>query len=157
MAEPTTDGDTDTDLVAANPVLARRDALDEALAVVGDRWSLAVVDALGGGPQRFADIAEAVPGVSPNVLSARLKHLEAAGLIVARPYSSRPPRFTYELTDDGDGLGGALGALTQWGAARGDQAPIEHRLCGTPLEVGWYCPSCEHRVEDPDADEARDA
>ena len=117
-----------------------------------------MVDALLVGPQRFGDIAEAVPGVSPNILSARLKGLEAEGLIGSRPYSSRPPRFNYELTDDGGRLAGALGALTQWGAGRDNRhQPVEHQGCGTALEVRWYCPTWEQSVDDPDADAPHDA
>src|SRR5204863_9919469 len=51
------------------------------------------------GPRRFGDLQQAVPGIAPNVLTQRLRHLEREALAVARPYSRRPPRFTYELTE----------------------------------------------------------
>ena len=65
-------------------------ALDVAMARVGDRWTLLVVDALLDGPRRFKDLEAAVPGLAPNVLSARLRRLEREGLVVAVPYSERP-------------------------------------------------------------------
>ena len=75
--------------------------LEEALASVGDRWTLLVVAALLDGPRRFGDLQRALPGIAPNVLSGRLRHLEEQGLVVAQPYSKRPPRYVYELTGAG--------------------------------------------------------
>ena len=49
--------------------------LDAAMAAVGDRWTLLVVDALLEGPMRFSQLQEAIPKVAPNVLSARLRRL----------------------------------------------------------------------------------
>lgn len=128
----------------------RAAALAEALNRVGDRWTLLVVDALLGGARRFGDLEAAVPGISTNVLSTRLKHLVAEGLVVAHPYSRRPPRFEYALTGEGRELGGALRLLTHWGAAHGDGDAPRHDVCGTIVEPRWYCPTCA-RTADPDA------
>lgn len=122
-------------------------ALDSALSRVGDRWSLLIVDALLAGPRRFGELQEEMPGIAPNVLSARLKHLEREGVVVARPYSRRPPRSSYELTAAGVELGGALRLLSQWGAAGGAE-PLRHPSCGTPLEARWFCPTCDRAVEE---------
>jgi DNA-binding HxlR family transcriptional regulator len=122
--------------------------LDAALARVGDRWSLLVVEALLGGPQRFNDLLAALPGVATNVLSQRLKRLESEAVIVARPYSERPPRYSYELTAAGTELAGALRLLTSWGGT-GTDTP-RHAACGTPLEPRWHCPTCARQVDDPD-------
>lgn len=122
-------------------------ALDAALSRVGDRWSLLVVDSLLAGPRRFGEIQEAMPGIAPNVLSARLKHLERQGVVVARPYSRRPPRSSYELTAAGVELAGALRLLSQWGAGGGAE-PLRHPACGTPLEARWFCPTCDRSVDD---------
>lgn len=127
--------------------------LHAALTRVGDRWTLLVVDALLGGPLRFNELMEAVAGVSPNVLSARLKHLESERVIVARAYSERPLRFAYELTAAGSELGGALRLLAQWGAAEGEGEPLRHGTCGTPVEARWWCPTCTVAVDEPE-DEA---
>ena len=122
--------------------------LDAALARVGDRWSLLVVEALLGGPQRFHDLLASIPGLATNVLSQRLKRLESEAVVVARPYSERPPRFTYELTRAGAELAGALRLLASWGGS-GTDAP-HHAACGTALETRWHCPTCQLLVEDPD-------
>ena len=123
--------------------------LAEALARVGDRWTLLVVQALLDGPRRFNDLVEQIPGIAPNILSERLKRLERDGLLVARPYTDRPPRAAYELTAEGRELAGALRLLAHWGArhAHPAEAPL-HLACGTPLEARWYCPTCDHLVED---------
>jgi DNA-binding HxlR family transcriptional regulator len=123
--------------------------LSEALARVGDRWTLLVVEALLDGPRRFNDLLDQLPGIAANILSERLKRLEREGLLVARPYSDRPPRAAYQLTAEGRELAGALRLLAYWGAGHADpaQAP-RHAACGTPIEARWYCPTCDRLVDD---------
>lgn len=126
--------------------------LEAALARVGDRWALLVVDALLGGPRRFNDLSGSVAGIASNVLSQRLKHLERQGVVVAKAYSQRPPRFVYELTAAGQELAGALRLLGHWGsngAEGGD--PLRHGACGTAMEARWYCPTCSRPVDDDEA------
>jgi DNA-binding HxlR family transcriptional regulator len=125
-------------------------ALSEALASVGDRWSLLVVDALSDGPRRFADLEAALPGIATNVLTQRLRRLEAEGVVLAVPYSTRPRRFAYELTEAGRALGGAVRLLAQWSADHGggDADTPAHSDCGTPLVARWWCPTCD-RPSDP--------
>jgi DNA-binding HxlR family transcriptional regulator len=136
--------------------VAANSALDVAMARVGDRWTLLVVDALLDGPRRFKDLEAAVPGLAPNVLSARLRRLERDGLIVAVPYSGRPTRYEYSATAEGRELAGALRLLARWGArAMGEEADgPRHRSCGTLLEARWYCPTCERVTERADDDVA---
>jgi DNA-binding HxlR family transcriptional regulator len=117
---------------------------------VGDRWTLLIVNALLGGPLRFGELAEALPGIATNVLSQRLKRLEADGLLVANAYSARPPRFSYELTQAGRELAGVLALLSHWGAVAGGGEGVRHSACGTPLEARWWCPTCDRPVDDPD-------
>jgi DNA-binding HxlR family transcriptional regulator len=128
--------------------------LDAALARVGDRWTLLVVDALLGGPRRFNELIEEVRGIAPNVLSQRLKHLEREAMITPRRYSEHPPRAAYELTAAGRELAGALRLLAQWGARASEQPDaLRHTTCGTLLEARWYCPTCARIVDDPDDDD----
>src|SRR5215472_9975899 len=131
--------------------------LAEALAKVGDRWTLLVVEALLAGPRRFNDLLGQIPGIAPNILSERLKRLEREALLVARPYSDRPPRAAYQLTAEGRELAGALRLLAHWGARHTDPADTpRHAACGTPIEARWYCPTCDCLVDDePQHAEAR--
>jgi DNA-binding HxlR family transcriptional regulator len=133
---------------------AARSPLADALAAVGDRWTLLVVAALLDAPRRFGELQQEVHGIAPNVLAQRLRQLERHALIVARPYSDRPPRFVYELSVAGRELAGALRLLAGWGArnAEGAEAP-RHSVCGTPIEARWWCPSCERPVSDDEAEE----
>jgi DNA-binding HxlR family transcriptional regulator len=131
-----------------------RSALADALAAVGDRWTLLLVAALLDGPRRFGELQEDVPGIAPNVLSQRLRQLERNALVVARAYSERPPRFVYELTAAGQELAGALRMLADWGArnAEGAGAP-RHSVCGTPMEARWWCPTCERPAAEDEREE----
>src|SRR5260370_18509021 len=122
--------------------------LAEALARVGDRWTLLVVEALLAGPQRFNDLLGQIPGIAANILSERLKRLEREGLLIARPYSERPPRVAYQLTAEGTELAGALRLLAHWGARHADPAEApRHTASGTLLEARRYCPPCDHLAD----------
>ena len=137
---------------AADPATA---ALAWAAERVGDRWTLLIVHALLPGPRRFGELAEALPGgIASNVLSQRLKRLEADGLVVSSAYSARPPRFSYELTQAGRDLAGVLTLLAHWGtqAGAGGGEGVRHPACGTPLEARWWCPTCDQPVDDPGDD-----
>jgi DNA-binding HxlR family transcriptional regulator len=124
--------------------MAEPSPLEEAVARVGDRWALLIVSALLDGPRRFNDLQADLAGIAPNVLSQRLRNLEQHGVVVASPYSERPPRFVYQLTAAGAELAGALRLLAQWGAGQSPDAvePLRHAACGTPYEARWYCPTC---------------
>jgi DNA-binding HxlR family transcriptional regulator len=117
--------------------------LAAALAEVGDRWKLHVIDALLDGPARFSDLEQAISGISTNILSARLKELEQSGLVIAEAYSDRPVRHQYSLTAAGRELSGVLHLLADWAARHGEGLNTpRHDQCGTPLEARWYCPTC---------------
>jgi len=137
--------------------MAEPSPLEEAVARVGDRWALLIVSALLDGPRRFNDLQADVAGIAPNVLSQRLRTLEQHGVVMATPYSERPPRFVYQLTAAGAELAGALRLLAQWGAGQSPDTvePLRHSPCGTPLEARWYCPTCAHPVDDDDAGDLR--
>jgi DNA-binding HxlR family transcriptional regulator len=122
--------------------------LAEALTRVGDRWTLLVVEALLPGPRPFSELLGQIPGIAANILSERLKRLERDGLLIARPYSQRPPRAAYQLTAEGAELAGALRLLAQWGTRHTDPADAPcHPACGTPVEARWYCPTCDQLVD----------
>jgi DNA-binding HxlR family transcriptional regulator len=86
------------------------------LDVIGDRWTLLLLrDLLLDGPRKFQDLQRSLTGISPNTLSARLKTLEANGIIERRFYDEHPPRAEYLLTGKGRELGPVLKALLVWG------------------------------------------
>lgn len=132
-----------------------RAPLAAALARVGDRWSLLVIDALMDGALRFKELSEVVEGIAPNILSQRLRRLEAAGVVAAEPYSRRPLRYEYRLTEDGQELGGVLRLLASWGRSEAGEAGLHHDVCGSALEARWYCPTCAVMVDERDASDLR--
>ncbi len=140
-----------------DPVMAAHDSpLAAALERVGDRWSLLLVEALLPGPRRFNELAEAVTGIAPNILADRLRRLESERVVSATPYSHRPPRFAYALTDEGQELAGALRLLADWGSrVSRESEPLRHAACGTPVEARWYCPTCDRPVEGREAEQVR--
>jgi DNA-binding HxlR family transcriptional regulator/putative sterol carrier protein len=91
-----------------------------ALDVIGDRWALLVVRELVFGPKRFLQLRAGLRTVSPNVLSQRLRDLEAAGVV--RQDELAPPAdvTVYELTERGRALEPVLLELGRWGS----QEPI---------------------------------
>jgi DNA-binding HxlR family transcriptional regulator len=116
--------------------------LDAALERVGDRWSLLLIEALLDGPRRFNDLAAAVAGIAPNILTDRLRRLERAGVLA------------YELTVDGRELAGVLRLLAAWGSGA-ESDGLRHTACGTTLEARWYCPTCAEAVSENEASSLR--
>lgn len=87
------------------------------LDLIGERWTILLLrDLLLHGPRRFQDFQASLPGVAPNILSARLKSLEDKGLVHRQLYSDRPPRLEYRLTDLGKSLGPVVKAMRDWGS-----------------------------------------
>ena len=93
-----------------------RCGIARALDIVGDRWALLVVRELIFGPKRFLQLRDGLHGISPNVLSQRLRDLEDAGLV--RHEMLEPPASVavYELTARGLALEPVLLELGRWGS-----------------------------------------
>jgi DNA-binding HxlR family transcriptional regulator len=87
-----------------------------ALSLVGERWSLLIVRELLHGPKRYTDLSHGLPGIGTNILAARLRELEACGIIEKRTLPPPAASTVYELTEYGAGLREALYALGRWGA-----------------------------------------
>src|SRR4051794_26896146 len=92
------------------------DNLARALEMLGDRWSLQVIASMLEGPKRFGELSGSLQGIAPNVLTARLRQLERDGLVITTPYSRRPVRLAYALTDAARELSDAIALLTAWAA-----------------------------------------
>jgi DNA-binding HxlR family transcriptional regulator len=103
-----------------------------ALERVGERWSLLIVRELLKGPKRYTDLSAALPGIGTNVLAARLKDLEAAGVLAKRRLPPPTPAQVYELTVYGLALKPVVRELARWGL-QSMQAPTED----AELAPGW--------------------
>ena len=87
-----------------------------ALDLVGERWALLIVRDLVLGPKRFTDLRRGLAGIGTNVLAARLKELERAGVVQRRLLPPPAASSVYELTEYGRDVEGPLLALGRWGA-----------------------------------------
>jgi DNA-binding HxlR family transcriptional regulator len=87
-----------------------------ALDMVGDRWELLIVRELLQGPKRYTDLAEGLPGIGTNILAARLRDLEANGVLSKRTLPPPAASRVYELTDYGRELKPVMRELAIWGA-----------------------------------------
>lgn len=92
-------------------------AVARALDAVGGRWALLIVRELLAGPRRYTDLHADLPGVSTDVLAARLKDMERDGLVGRRKLPPPGAAVVYELTPRGRELLPVLTALARWGAA----------------------------------------
>ncbi|WP_327151984.1 winged helix-turn-helix transcriptional regulator [Nocardia sp. NBC_01329] len=112
-------------------------AVSRALDVVGDRWNLLVVRELSSGPRRYSDLFADLPGISTDVLAARLKDLEREGVLTRRRVGPRATTTVYELTAVGVGLRPVLDALSAWGTPllgeRGDTDAVRAHWFALPL------------------------
>lgn len=104
------------------PVVCPR--FHEAVEMIGRRWSGAIIAALIEGPMYFRELLATVPGVSDRLLSARLRELEAEGVVEREVHEGPPARVSYGLSELGRGLEPAIrqleGWAREWGEARGE-------------------------------------
>src|SRR5271155_34402 len=91
--------------------------IGRALDVIGERWALLVVRELLFGAQRFSDLRRALADASTNMLTDRLRELEAHGVVLRRTLPPPAACTVYELTDRGHELEPLLDALGDWGSA----------------------------------------
>jgi DNA-binding HxlR family transcriptional regulator len=85
-----------------------------AVAVLQEKWSLLIVNALLDGPAGFNELSRKVCGVCPATLSQRLSLLEDAGVVAKTVHSTMPPRTSYVLTPSGEELRPVTEAMSVW-------------------------------------------
>lgn len=116
------------------------------LDVAGEPWTPLIIRDLWAGLSRFDDLQRSL-GISRKVLAERLKWLVAQGVLEPQPYSERPPRYDYVLTQKGQELCDVLMAITAWGdrwtaGEEGPPALLRHRACGQVTHVEPHCAAC---------------
>jgi len=95
-----------------------------AVELIGERWALLIVRDLLVGPRRYGELAAGLPRIPSNILAARLKELQAAGVIRRAP---RSRIVIYELTPFGRELEPIVLALGAWGLSALDE-PREQQI-----------------------------
>ena len=91
-------------------------AFQLAIDVLGRPWTALILNVLQPGALRFSEIADHAQGPSDKILSARLKDLEARGLVLRNVDPGPPVRVSYELTDKGRAFGHVAEAIERWGS-----------------------------------------
>lgn len=84
------------------------------LDLIGDRWTVLLVNTLGSGPLRFSELRRRVAGISQKMLTQTLRELERDGLVARTVYPEVPVRVEYALTEAGTTLRAPLKALEEW-------------------------------------------
>ncbi|WP_406283629.1 winged helix-turn-helix transcriptional regulator [Embleya sp. NBC_00896] len=116
------------------------------LAVVGEKWALLAVRELSFGNHRFDAIARNT-GAPRDILTTRLRALEAAGILERRRYQDRPPRFEYHLTDQGRDLAPVLQTMAAWGDRwLADEPPVVFGHGDHDLDAAVMCRGCGEEV-----------
>ncbi|HEX8105064.1 MAG TPA: helix-turn-helix domain-containing protein [Solirubrobacteraceae bacterium] len=127
-------------------------SITDALSLVGDRYALLVVREIRYGQTRFTELLEKT-GAPRDVLTARLRKLEEAGLLERRPYGDRPTRHEYVLTEAGNELHFVLHALKEWGDRHcnpGAEPVIFQHTCGAEFHPLTVCAACREPLRDGD-------
>ena len=89
-------------------------AIERGMRVLGGKWTGSILWHLKDGPVRFNDLSRMVAGASKKILSERLQHLQAAGLVTRTLRDTAPPSVEYALTAQGRTALGFLETLKDW-------------------------------------------
>lgn len=124
-------------------------------AIVGDRWTVLVLRELFMGSHRFDEIQAQTTG-TPQMIAARLKNLEADGMVMRQRYNERPPRYEYHLTEKGQAVYPVVMALRAWGETwckspeEGLAVVYTHASCNHPAGLGPLCEHCGEPLQRKD-------
>ena len=88
--------------------------LSEALAKIGDKWTILIAMELETGPKRFSMLHRSVTGISQRMLALTLRRLERDGLVERTVYPTKPPSVEYALSDLGREMAVPVKALGTW-------------------------------------------
>lgn len=88
---------------------------------VGDKWSVLIIVALGGGTRRFSELKRGVEGISQRMLTLTLRGLERDGLVSRSVFPTVPPRVDYGLTPLGRTFLKIGCQLASWASSNGEE------------------------------------
>ncbi|ACZ86551.1 winged helix-turn-helix transcriptional regulator [Streptosporangium roseum] len=122
-------------------------SIADALGVIGEKYSLLVLREVFWGVRRFDAMVRNI-GAPRDILATRLRALVEAGVLEKVPYSERPPRSEYHLTDAGRELRPVLLTLMSWGDRHLTDRPsvVFRHSCGSDLDPVVVCRACGEEV-----------
>jgi DNA-binding HxlR family transcriptional regulator len=124
--------------------------LAQALDRVGGRWTILIVRELLTGPKRYSDLRANLPGIATNLLAARLRDLEDAGILARTELPPPTPVVVYELTEEGWALKESVLALIRWGGRFLPAAAQDDAFRGTWLALALEAVLAPRVVGNPD-------
>lgn len=95
--------------------LADECTVETAMEVLGGKWKMVILRHLLGGTRRFGELHQAMPGVTPRMLTRQLRELELDGLVRREVFPQVPPKVEYSLTELGESLRDITDRLERWG------------------------------------------
>ncbi|HHT96788.1 MAG TPA: helix-turn-helix transcriptional regulator [Clostridiales bacterium] len=121
----------------------------QTLNIIGDKWTLLILRQIMKGKYTFKEILDGLDKIPTNLLSNRLKSLEADGIVVTKLYSKHPPRYEYNLTESGMDLVDVFNSLIIWGEKHLEKCykQLNHIECGNKIIHSYYCPTCDMEVK----------
>ena len=123
----------------------RRDSMSRTMDVVGERWTLLILQEIFLGVRRFEELSARL-GVARNILAARLQRLVQHRILVRVRYHERPPRYEYRLTERGLDLFPVILVLMKWGdrwlATDGPSVRPHHVPCDQVADPVLRCAHC---------------
>jgi DNA-binding HxlR family transcriptional regulator len=126
-------------------------SIARSLELFGERWTLLVVREIFHGRRKFSEMQKSL-GVARNVLTSRLQRMVDEGILERRPYSERPERYEYFLTEKGLDLWPVMISLMHWGdkyepAMDGPPSIVIHKECGGQIDDRRICQKCGKHLE----------
>lgn len=91
-------------------------SIENALKVIGNKWSFFILKELYEGTRRYSELNRSIAGASPKALTNTLRHLEEQGVIIREVYPTVPVTVEYSLTDKGVAFHSVLHEMKKWGA-----------------------------------------
>lgn len=92
------------------------------MAVLGGAWTPSLIWKLSGGPRRFGELSRDIPGISPKMLTTRLRDLERKGVVIREVVPSSPPSVEYSLSELGRELVPVIDTIVRVGTKLRDEA-----------------------------------
>ena len=126
-------------------------SIARSLELVGERWTLLVVREIFHGRRKFSEMQRSL-GVARNVLADRLQGMVDEGILERRPYSERPERYEYFLTEKGLDLWPVMISLMHWGdkyeqQPTGRPSIVVHKECGGEIDDRRICTKCGKKLD----------
>ena len=94
-------------------------AVKRTAAILDGKWTTLVLRDLMSGKKRYFELEQSLEGISPRLLTARLRFLEERGIVTRRVFPTNPPTTEYELTNLGLKLRGVIDAMATFGSGLG--------------------------------------